>query len=274
MKAFAWVAGAAAIMALTPGAALAAKPDKAKGPKPKAEAKVVAEAPGKEHAHGGKKVEPKAPAKVEAKAPGKAEPRGKAYGHARKETRVEAPPPAAPEAKKARPEAKKARSDERPRAGRGKVTLCHATGSATNPYVVITVSVNATTGNGHGRHADDIIPAPAGGCETTQPGPEEPGSGGGDPGGGGPGGGGEDPAGPSPDPKVDPKPGDGVDRPVLVSQPGPPAAAAASPAREELPFTGLPLTLVVLLGAAALGTGALLRRKGRPSGSTAGSASR
>jgi hypothetical protein len=45
-----------------------------------------------------------------------------------------------------------------------KVTLCHSTGSAKNPYVEITVSVNAVAA--HRRHHDgrDIIPAPAGGC--------------------------------------------------------------------------------------------------------------
>jgi hypothetical protein len=44
----------------------------------------------------------------------------------------------------------------------GKITICHATGSAKNPYVLITISVNGL--NGHDKHARDIIPAPAGGC--------------------------------------------------------------------------------------------------------------
>lgn len=43
-----------------------------------------------------------------------------------------------------------------------KITICHATGSSKNPYVLITVSVNGL--NGHGKHARDIIPAPAEGC--------------------------------------------------------------------------------------------------------------
>lgn len=43
-----------------------------------------------------------------------------------------------------------------------KVTICHATGSETNPYVTITVSENAL--KGHDKHGDDIIPAPATGC--------------------------------------------------------------------------------------------------------------
>jgi hypothetical protein len=48
-----------------------------------------------------------------------------------------------------------------------KITICHATGSMTNPYVIITISINGL--NGHGGHEGDIIPAPAGGC----PGPDE-----------------------------------------------------------------------------------------------------
>jgi hypothetical protein len=46
--------------------------------------------------------------------------------------------------------------------GDGMITICHATGSAKNPYVLITVSINGL--NGHGKHTRDIIPAPAGGC--------------------------------------------------------------------------------------------------------------
>lgn len=49
----------------------------------------------------------------------------------------------------------------------GKITICHATSSKKNPFVEITVSVNGL--NGHDKHNDDIIPAPAGGCPTTKP---------------------------------------------------------------------------------------------------------
>ena len=49
----------------------------------------------------------------------------------------------------------------------GKITICHATSSAKNPYYEITVSVNGL--NGHGNHAEDIIPAPSSGCPTTKP---------------------------------------------------------------------------------------------------------
>ena len=42
------------------------------------------------------------------------------------------------------------------------VQICHATGSKNNPYVLLKVNPNGL--NGHGKHAGDIIPAPAGGC--------------------------------------------------------------------------------------------------------------
>jgi outer membrane biosynthesis protein TonB len=56
----------------------------------------------------------------------------------------------------------------------GRITICHATASATNPFVEITVSVNGL--EGHGDHTNDIIPAPAGGCPggTTPPPPPPP----------------------------------------------------------------------------------------------------
>ena len=49
----------------------------------------------------------------------------------------------------------------------GKITICHATSSETNPYNEITVSINGL--NGHGKHEGDIIPVPEGGCPTTSP---------------------------------------------------------------------------------------------------------
>ena len=54
----------------------------------------------------------------------------------------------------------------RPQEAPAKVMLCHATGSATNPYVLITVSENGL--HGHDGHEGDIVPAPAGGCPEPQ----------------------------------------------------------------------------------------------------------
>jgi hypothetical protein len=49
-----------------------------------------------------------------------------------------------------------------------KVTLCHATGSTTNPYVEITVADAGAT-NGHAKHAGDIIPMSETGCPLGEP---------------------------------------------------------------------------------------------------------
>src|SRR5829696_3055837 len=46
----------------------------------------------------------------------------------------------------------------------GKTTICHATGSATNPYVQITVSTNALAAHSRHQGGRDIIPAPEEGC--------------------------------------------------------------------------------------------------------------
>lgn len=46
-----------------------------------------------------------------------------------------------------------------------KITICHATGSDSNPYTEITISENGLNGhNAQGVHDGDIVPAPAGGC--------------------------------------------------------------------------------------------------------------
>ncbi|MCX6038072.1 MAG: hypothetical protein NTW99_09325, partial [Chloroflexi bacterium] len=47
----------------------------------------------------------------------------------------------------------------------GKITICHANGSETDPYNEITVSVDGL--NGHDKHEGDIIPAPESGCPTS-----------------------------------------------------------------------------------------------------------
>jgi CHRD domain len=55
-----------------------------------------------------------------------------------------------------------------------KVTICHRTGSNTNPYVLIRVSKSAL--KAHARHTGDIIPAPAGGCPATPMSPTQGGT--------------------------------------------------------------------------------------------------
>lgn len=177
-----------------------------------------------------------------------------------------------------------------PHAKAGKTTICHSTGSATNPYVQITVSDNAL--KAHARHHDgrDIVPAPAGGCPSgetaaSQPAPNEqaPASAiAGDP-----------PQDTSSAPAVTPaEPGsatEGVattgprvlgvsetkgaapDAGVLgvsASQPAAAGAASGLPAAEPtatrgfagLPFTGLDLVLILVIGAGALLAGVALRR--------------
>ncbi|HET7572950.1 MAG TPA: hypothetical protein VFJ77_09835 [Gaiellaceae bacterium] len=75
-----------------------------------------------------------------------------------------APAPAAPPVQPASPPAPPA---PRVKTAGHKVTICHRTGSATNPYVRITVDVHALK-HGHTVAKGDIIPAPAGGCPTGQ----------------------------------------------------------------------------------------------------------
>ena len=127
----------------------------------------------------------------------------------------------------------------------GKVTICHATGSMTNPYVTITISENGL--NGHGDHEGDIIPAPAGGCGDEVEGSELP--------------------------SVDEDgsesvPGDSVLGSDL-SQPGaegPEVLGAAVQAEEEggvLPFTGGAVLPFLLVAGALIGAGALLFRRDR-----------
>jgi hypothetical protein len=67
-----------------------------------------------------------------------------------------------------RAERAKPKQGESSGGGQTKVTICHSTGSATNPYVTITIAEPAV--KAHARHHDgrDIIPAPASGCPTGE----------------------------------------------------------------------------------------------------------
>lgn len=65
----------------------------------------------------------------------------------------------------------KDKSSDNNESGNGsKITICHRTGSAKNPYVQITVAADATR-DGHGTHEGDLIPAPEDGCPATVQGP-------------------------------------------------------------------------------------------------------
>ena len=96
-----------------------------------------------------------APAQQAPAKPRPAHPHGGAPGQAAKPRPQQSAPAAAPAQRPANSHAKA-----------GKTTICHATGSATNPYVTITISDNALPA--HARHQDgrDLIPAPAGGCPS------------------------------------------------------------------------------------------------------------
>jgi hypothetical protein len=111
-------------------------------------------AQGKALAKGHAKAHAKAQAKAKGHAKANTQARGKALakGHAKTQATAQAKTQGTPAANT--------------HAKAGKTTICHATGSATNPFVTITISNNALPA--HRRHQDgrDMIPAPAGGCPT------------------------------------------------------------------------------------------------------------
>ncbi|HJR26766.1 MAG TPA: hypothetical protein VJ804_14910, partial [Acidimicrobiales bacterium] len=57
--------------------------------------------------------------------------------------------------------------------GGPKITICHATGSASNPFVEITISVNAIPAHLNHQEGRDIIPAPGGRCPGGVVDPED-----------------------------------------------------------------------------------------------------
>jgi multimeric flavodoxin WrbA len=93
-------------------------------------------------------------------------PHGRARGHSK-------PRPAAIPARTRGgddgPSGSKTPASERKGGPDGKVTICHATGSETNPYVEITISVNALKAHRHHQHGEDLVEVPAGGCPGAKP---------------------------------------------------------------------------------------------------------
>jgi len=67
------------------------------------------------------------------------------------------------------PDADALREADAPARSAGQVTLCHATGSAQNPYVEITVASAAVAAHAAHQGGADLIPAPPTGCPTGAP---------------------------------------------------------------------------------------------------------
>jgi ketosteroid isomerase-like protein len=98
--------------------------------------------------------------------PAKAQKPAKAEKPAKPEQSAKAQKPAKTEKPAKAPKSKAPATEQSPssHAKAGKTTICHATGSETNPYVTITISNNAIPAHDRHQHDEDIIPAPAGGC--------------------------------------------------------------------------------------------------------------
>lgn len=163
-------AGTALTLALAP-AALAGNGN---GQTPPGQAKQAAPAaapPAHAPAHGVRGTSPQTAPRAKKAKPA---PPAHAPAHGRRSTQKPQAPQRA--ASQSAPAAKQDRSQSRPTPSRGnsaiareRVTFCHATGSATNPYVEITTSRSAVI-HAHDRHQDgrDIIPVPAGGCPAQE----------------------------------------------------------------------------------------------------------
>lgn len=139
----------------------------------------------------------------------------------------------------------------------GKTTICHATGSETNPYVVITPSNNSLDAHGAHQNEEDVIPAQNGSCPSGTTPTEEPPK--------------EEP------PKVQPPPSpkDGVRvspateevRSVLASgdEDNPAAADEAVAGKrdgDQLPFTGLGIGAMLITAVVLIAGGWIVRFRG------------
>jgi hypothetical protein len=133
----------------------------------------------------------------------------------------------------------------------GEVTLCHATGDSSRPYVELTVLRNRV--REHERHRRDIVPAPEGGCPTRVVSDQED---------------------VVPTPTPTPSPDDeGPDEPELPEPAAPAPTATAAPAQAAPPADPAPVTeaipglahtgqrsgLAIIFGLGLMSSGAGLR---------------
>ena len=155
-------AGTALTLALAPGAL--ASSGNGQTPPGQAKKEAAPAPPAHAPAHGVRGTSPQTAPKAKKAKPAPAPKR------AAPAARPAAPKQAAPAApKQAKPQSKQRSAPSRGNSAiaHERVTFCHATGSATNPFVEITTSRSAVI-NAHDHHQDgrDIIPVPAGGCPT------------------------------------------------------------------------------------------------------------
>jgi hypothetical protein len=138
----------------------------------------------------------------------------------------------------------------------GKTTICHATHSETNPYVVITPSNNSLDAHGAHQDGEDIIPAPNGNCvtPTQEPPKEEPPNGNGN--------------GPPTDGRgVSPDGAEVLTVAAAGAGDGGAPAAGQAQARErgeddQLPFTGLGIGAMLITAAVLFAAGWIVRFRG------------
>ena len=161
-------AGTALTLALAP-AALAGNGNGQTPPGQEKEAAPAAAPPAHAPAHGVRGTSPQTAPKAK-----KAKPAPPAHAPAHGRRSAQKPPSPQRAASQTAPTPKQDRSKTTPSRGNSaiaheRVTFCHATGSATNPYVEITTSRSAVI-HAHDDHQDgrDIIPAPAGGCPAEE----------------------------------------------------------------------------------------------------------
>jgi hypothetical protein len=158
---------------------------------------------------------------------------------------------------------------ERSKAGEhGKVTLCHATGSETNPFVSITVALPALAAHTRHQHGEDLVgvtgPCPGAGTaaqiavEAAVPANDAAGTPA--PGAGAAPAGGDPAAGARPTTAVAGVSDESANRPAAATSADPARSGERGDDAGSLPFTGFALILIAVLGVASLLVGTHIRR--------------